>query len=155
MAFKINISSNEGKTWKLEADAQGLNGKSLGDKVQGSEISPDLTGYELEIMGGSDSSGFPMYSKIEGIGLKGVILTKGWGMHKRPRREGKKKRSTPRGLRKRKTVRAKTISNAVVQINLKVLKIGNKHLKDIFPDQNQQKELKQKTPKEAVEIPAQ
>lgn len=141
MPFKINIGE-KGKTWKLETEAQALNGKSLGEKIQGSEISPDLAGYELEISGGSDSSGFPMYSKVEGIGLKGVILSKGWGMHKRPRREGKRKRSTPKGMRKRKTVRGKTISDAVVQINLKVTKAGNKSLKDIFPDQNKAPEPK-------------
>lgn len=141
MPFKINIGE-KGKTWKVEAEAQALIGKSLHDKVQGSEISPDLAGYELEIMGGSDLSGFPMYEKAEGIGLKKVILKKGWGMHKRPKREGKRKRSTPEGMRKRKTVRGKTISEAVTQINLKVIKAGTKPLVQVFPDQNKAPEPK-------------
>ena len=147
MPFKINIAE-KGKTWKLETDASALNGKSIGEKFQGSEISPDLAGYELEIMGGSDKSGFPMYTKVEGIGLKKVLLKKGWGMHKRPKKEGKKKRSTPKGMRKRKTVRGKSISDAVSQLNLKVIKHGHKHLAEIFPDQNKPKETK------AVEVAA-
>ena len=152
MVFKINIAE-KGKTWKVETEATGLNGKSLSDKIQGSEISPDLAGYELEIMGGSDLSGFPMYNKAEGIGLKRVILSKGWGMHKRPRKEGKRKVQTPHGMRKRKTVRGKTISDAVVQLNLKVIKTGNKKLSEVFAEQNKPKEII-KTEK-VQEVPAQ
>ena len=155
MPFKLNIGE-KGKTWKLESDSQNLNGKSLGDKIQGSEISADLAGYELQIMGGSDVSGFPMYEKVEGIGLKKGLLSLGWGMHKRPRKEGKRKVQTPHGLRKRKTVRGKTISESVKQINLKVIKAGHKHLKDIFPEQNQPKAVPQKAEKaKEVAAPAQ
>ena len=39
----------------------------------------------------------------------------------------------------RKTVRGKVISPAVVQINLKILKEGNKKLSEMFPEQNQPK----------------
>ena len=140
MPFKINIGEKN-KTWKLETEAPALNGKSVGEILTGSEISSDLAGYELEITGGSDLSGFPMYKKVEGIGLKKVLLSKGWGMHKRPRKEGKKKVSTPRGMRKRKTVRGKIISEAVSQINMKVIKAGSKKLEEIFPDQNKPKEV--------------
>ncbi len=64
-------------------------------------------------------------------------------MHRRTRREGKKKVSNPKpeGLRLRRTVRGKTISPEIVQINLKVLKHGNKPLSEIFPEQNKPKEL--------------
>jgi hypothetical protein len=77
-----------------------------------------------------------------------MLLGYGKGMHRRPRREGKKKVSnfTPKGLRMRKTVRGKVISPAIVQINLKIVKEGNKKLSEIFPDQNQPKE-KAKAPK--------
>ena len=59
-------------------------------------------------------------------------------MKKRPKREGKKQMSnkTPRGLRLRKTVRGKVISDAISQINLKILKDGTKKLSEIFPEQN-------------------
>jgi hypothetical protein len=39
----------------------------------------------------------------------------------------------------RKTVRGKVISPAIVQINLKILKEGDKKLSEIFSEQNQPK----------------
>jgi len=134
MVFKINISEKSGKTYKLETEAEALIDKELNDKVDGKEISADLEGYELEITGASDSSGFTAMKEVPGIGLKKLLLTYGKGMHKRPKREGKKKRSNPKpkGLRLRKTVRGKVISPAIVQINMKVIKAGKKPLAEIF-----------------------
>jgi small subunit ribosomal protein S6e len=142
MTFKINIGTKEGNTFKLEAETEELIGKSLHDKIQGKDISQDLEGYEFEIAGASDKAGFTVMKDVEGIGLKKVLLTYGKGMKKRPRKEGKKKRAKnrPKGLRLRKTVRGKVISPAIVQINLKVLKDGNKNLSEIFPDQNKKPE---------------
>ena len=138
MPFKINIGTKEGKTYKLETESEALVGKSLGEKITGKEVSPNLEGYEFEITGTSDISGFTSMKEVEGIGLKKVLLKYGKGMHKRSKREGKKKRSnaTPGGLRLRKTVRGKVISNAIVQINLKPIKEGSKKLSEIFIEQN-------------------
>jgi small subunit ribosomal protein S6e len=135
---KINISEKSGKTYKLESDANSLMGKSLHDKINGQDISPDLQGYEFEIMGASDKAGFTAIKEVEGIGLKKVLLSYEKGMKTRPKKEGKKKRSdkTPKGLRLRKTVRGKIISEMITQINLKILKQGNKSLEEIFPEQN-------------------
>jgi small subunit ribosomal protein S6e len=124
MVFKINIS-DKGKSWKLESEAEFIVGKSLGDEMEGKELSGDLEGYKLIISGGTDFAGFPMYGKSEGIGLKKVLFTKGWGMW-----------DNKPGIRKRKTVRGKTISDKVTQINLRVLENGKKNLSEIFPDQN-------------------
>jgi small subunit ribosomal protein S6e len=137
MAFKFNIGTKSGKTFKLESDAPSLVDKPIRSVVKGEEISPDLAGYEFEISGASDASGFTLMEDVPGVGLKGVILGYGKGMHKRPRREGKKKVSNfrPNGLRMRKTVRGRIISNDVVQINLVVLKEGGKKLEEVFPDQ--------------------
>jgi len=165
--FKINISEKTGKTFHLETEAEELIEKSLNDKILGKDISPDLVDYEFEITGASDSSGFTSMENVEGIGLKRVLLTYGKAMKKRPRKEGKKKLSNkkPKGLRLRKTVRGKIISPAIVQINLKVLKQGNKKLAEIFSEQCKEKveekptkqvqsieekpaEKKQETPKE-------
>jgi len=142
--FKINISEKNGKTYHLELESEELMGKELHDKVSGKDISNDLSGYEFEIAGASDSAGFTALEKVEGTGLKRVLLGYGKGMHKRPRREGKKKVSNfkPKGLRMRKTVRGKVISPSIVQINLKTLKEGSKKLSEIFPEQNQPKEKK-------------
>jgi small subunit ribosomal protein S6e len=134
MVFKINISEKSGKTYKLESEAEALIDKELNDKIDGKEISADLEGYELEITGASDSAGFTSMKEVPGIGLKKLLLTYGKGMHKRPKKEGKKKRSNPKpkGLRLRKTVRGRVISPAIVQINMKVIKTGKKPLADIF-----------------------
>ncbi|MBU0760307.1 MAG: hypothetical protein KJ600_06725 [Nanoarchaeota archaeon] len=143
MPLKLNIS-DKGKAWKLEIPVEVLAGKSLGDKLNGKIIKPELGGYELEITGGSDFSGFPMFKNAEGIGLKKVLLTKGWGMWSKPKGLKKKKTRLTKGLRLRKTVRGKTISESSIQINLNVLKQGSTPLEKIFPEQNKPKEPKQK-----------
>ena len=151
MVFKINIAEKNGKTYHLEAESEELMGKELNNKIEGKDINPDLNGYEFEITGASDSSGFTAMKEVEGVGLKKLLLTYGKAMHKRPRREGKKPVSNfkPKGLRMRKTVRGRVISPSIVQINLKVLKEGNKKLSEIFSDQNKSKEEK------PIEAPAQ
>ena len=143
--FKINISEKTGKTYKLETESRALEGKQLNDKIQGAEVSPDLEGYEFEITGASDQAGFTAHKNVEGIGLKKLLLSYEKGMKKRPKREGKKKRTdtTPKGLRLRKTVRGKIISKAITQINLKILKESPKKLSEIFPEQNKPREKKE------------
>lgn len=130
MPFKLNISE-KGKAWKIEITDESLVGKAIGDKVDGKEIKPELEGYELQITGASDLAGFPHSKDVEGLGLKGVLLTKGWGM-----------RDNRPGVRKRKTVRGKVISLSTSQINLSVVKAGAKKLEEIFPEQNKPKEKK-------------
>ena len=134
MVFKINISEKSGKTYKLETESEEIIGKELHDKIDGKIILPDLEGYELKITGASDNAGFTAMKNVEGVVLKKVLLGYGKAMHKRPRKEGKKKPSNPKpkGLRMRKTVRGKVISPEIVQINLKVLKEGAKKLGDVF-----------------------
>jgi len=134
MAFKINLNEKSGKTYKLEVSAPGLIDRELGDKIDGKEIKNELEGYEFEITGASDKAGFPLFKEVQGQGLKKVLLGYGKGMHKKPKREGKKpaKDTKPKGLRLRKTVRGKVISEAVVQINLKIVKEGKKPLSEIF-----------------------
>jgi len=136
MVFKINISNKEGKTYKLELESEELNGKELHDKIQGKEILPTLDGYELEITGASDKAGFTAMENVPSIGLKRILLGVGKGMHKKSRGVKKKNKRTKKGLRLRKTVRGKVISQEIVQINMKVLKEGSRKLSDIFPEQN-------------------
>jgi len=147
MAFKINIS-DKGKTLKIETDSESLIGKKIGEPLHGKEISKDLEGYELEITGTSDIAGFPGKKDVEGSVLKRVLLEKGFGMKKKPRKEGKKPVSTPKGLRLKKTVRGNTISKDVVQINMIVKKEGSKKFSDLLP----KKESKEKESKEEVRI---
>ena len=144
MVFKINLSNKQGKTFKLEAEAPALIEKQLHDKINGKDVSPDLEGYEFEVTGASDKSGFTAMKEVEGVGLKKILLSYEKGMKKRPRKEGKKKLSNknPKGLRLRKTVRGKIISEAISQINLKILKYGSKKLSEVFPEQNKTAEAK-------------
>ncbi|MBU3906939.1 MAG: 30S ribosomal protein S6e [Nanoarchaeota archaeon] len=161
MVFKINISNKEGKTYKTELECESLIDKKIKDKLSGKDLLPDLEGYEFEITGASDKAGFPALENVEGSILKKVLLIYGRGMKKHPKREGKKKypKNRPGGLRLRKTVRGNTISSDVTQINLKVLKAGNKPLSDIFPEQNKPKEkqnraFKRKHKKSEAEKPS-
>ncbi len=124
MVFKLNIAE-KGKTWKVELQDEALVGTAVGDTIDGKEIKADLEGYQLVVTGGSDLAGFPMSKDVEGLGLRRVLFTRGWGM-----------RDTRKGLRLRKTVRGKQISLATSQINLMVTKAGKKPLAEIFPEQN-------------------
>jgi len=130
MAFKINVSYN-GKTFKVESENEELVGYSIGDKIDGKEFSTDLEGYEIEITGTSDKSGFTGMLNIDGPNLHRALLGYGKGMHKKPKGE-KKKNKRPNGLRLRKTVRGKEISLETIQINTKVLKEGSKKFEALF-----------------------
>ena len=132
--FKINLSEKSGKTYKLELESEELLGKTLKEIINGKDLSADLEGYEFEITGASDKSGFPAFKEVEGVGLKKLLLTYGKGMKQRPKKEGKKQRATkrPKGLRLRKTVRGKVISLATVQINMKVVKQGKNKLETLY-----------------------
>ena len=118
----------------METEGEEIIGKEIHDKIDGKIILPELEGYELKITGASDNAGFTALESVEGVGLKKVLLSYGKAMHKRPKKEGKKKVSNPKpkGLRMRKTVRGKVISPEIVQINLKVLKEGAKPLEQVF-----------------------
>lgn len=120
MAFKINVSHN-GKTYKLETENEFLVGKNIGENLNGSELSPDLKDYELEITGTSDLSGIPGFKDLEGPSYHRKLLKFGPGM-----------KNKEKGLRLRKTLRGKEISLKTVQVNFKVLKEGEKKFKDII-----------------------
>ncbi len=148
MPFKLNISDKRGKSWKMEMESEAFDGKELGSKIEGKEFSPSLNGYEFEITGASDKAGITSMKEVEGVGLKRLLLTYGKGMKKKPRREGKRKRTKnrPPGLRLRKTVRGKVLSTDTMQINMKVVKAGDKVFEEIFPEQNKPKEKVKYTP---------
>ena len=139
MPFKINLGE-KGKSWKFELDSESLIGRKIGENIEGKELKSDLSGYELEITGTSDIAGFPGFKEVEGSNLKRVLLTYGKGMHKKPRKLGKKPVESPKGLRLKKSVRGNMISKDTIQINIKVIKEGSKKLEEIFPEQNKPKE---------------
>lgn len=123
MAFKVVVADPEtGKSYQLEVRepvAGKLIGLRIGDKFGGEVVG--LPGYELQITGGTDRDGFPMRADISGTGRKSVLLSSGPGFS--PKR---------RGERRRKRVRGSRISDAIVQVNTKVVKRGEKSIEGII-----------------------
>jgi small subunit ribosomal protein S6e len=145
MAFKINVAK-DGKTYKVESENEDLIGIAIGETIKGEDVSEDLAGYELEIRGTSDKAGFCGLKRVSGPGLKRVLLSYETGMHKRPKKEGKKARTnkTPKGLRLKKTVRGREISTETVQINTTVSKEGKKKFEELFaPKEESTEETKE------------
>lgn len=97
----------------------------IGDKVKGELL--DYSGYEFQITGGSDKSGFPMRKDIDGIFKKKILAVKGLGL-KRKTSKTKKGKLTFKGIRQRKTVAGNTIGVQTSQINLKIIKEGSKKI---------------------------
>ena len=110
--FKIIVSDPEtGKSQSIEVEenqAVALIGRKLGEVIDGAAVK--LSGYKLKITGGSDKDGFPMRPNIHGGVRVGAILSEGVGFH-----------SKNKGERKRKTVRGNVITDAIVQVNMKVV----------------------------------
>ena len=118
--FKFVIGS-KGKTYQIEKDQKDapLAGKKIGDAFDAGFLG--LSGYELQITGGSDKDGFPMNIDIEGVTRKKIIVTRGFGL-----------KTKISGLRKRRSVRGNTIAADIVQINCKVTKEGEKPLNELL-----------------------
>ncbi len=123
MPFKIVISDPEsGRSYQVEVkepESRRLIGLKIGDRFDGSIVG--LSGYELQITGGTDRDGFPMRPDVAGPGRKTILLSSPPGF-----------RPMKRGERRRKRVRGRQISDAIVQINTKVVKKGEKPLEEIF-----------------------
>lgn len=119
MVFKINIS-HKGKTFKVETETEILVGKRIGDKIKGEDVDAVLKDYELEITGTSDLSGIPGFKGLEGGGYHRRLLTRGPGM-----------KDTRKGIRLRKSNRGEEISLKTHQINIKVLKEGEKKFEEL------------------------
>ena len=71
----------------MDSESEAFVGKKIGDKISGEEVKKELEGAEFTITGASDKSGFPSYSKVEGTGLKRVLLTKGFGLKKKHKKK--------------------------------------------------------------------
>ena len=121
--MKLDIADNEnkGKTFHYEIDdekSKMLRGKKIGDEIDGHVLDSKFKGFKFKITGLSNIAGFPALEKIEGIGLKKLLLTK-----KDKGMSGKrsKKHKKIKGLRLKKTLRGNTIAKDIVQVNLKVI----------------------------------
>ena len=109
--FKVIVSDPDGTSQSIELEetqAVPLIGRKLGEVIDGAAVK--LSGYKLKITGGSDKDGFPMRPNIHGGVRVGAILSEGVGFH-----------SSQKGERKRKTLRGNVITDAIVQVNMKVI----------------------------------
>jgi small subunit ribosomal protein S6e len=110
--FKVVVSDPDaGRTTQVEVEGQDANrflGRELGDEVDGGAVG--LDGATLELTGGSDDAGRPLRADVSGSALKELLLEGGVGFE--PSRDGE---------RKRVTVRGREISEAVAQVNAKVV----------------------------------
>jgi len=128
------VIGHKGKSYKKEIeDLSSVLNKKIGDKISGDSFG--LSGYELQITGGSDKQGFPMRSSVHGIRRIKPIISAGVGIRKK-------------NIKKRKTVRGNTVSEEISQLNLKVIKEGSQPLDKIFgpaeePKKEEKKELKE------------
>lgn len=118
--LKIVINDTKtGKSYAKTAEDDNFSGLKLGSKIKGEIVG--LDGYELEISGGSDSSGFPMVKKLNTNTRKRVVLTCGPGI-----------KIKTRGARIRKSIRGSIIADDIKHLNLKIIKYGSKKLEDIL-----------------------
>lgn len=134
--FKIIISdpdSGTSKTVELEETRTvPLIGRKLGEVLDGTIVG--LTGHKLRITGGSDKDGFPMRPSVHGGVRRKIIL--GGGVGFKPKDEGE---------RRRKTVRGNTITDEIVQINMKIVE------KPKQTKEQKKKQTKEETPKKETE----
>lgn len=115
--IKLNVGDSKSKKTYNKTltpeQLESLAGKKIGEVFSGALV--DLpAGYELEITGGSDASGFPMRKDVNGFARKKILIVGGVGMRSQKRK----------GLRLRKTVASNTVYEKTSQINTKVVKWG-------------------------------
>ena len=138
-AFKFVVSDpSTKKTYQKEVDQEkaiSVVGKKIGEEFSGDIL--ELAGYTLQLTGGTDKDGFPMHPSVQGPVRKRVLLKGPPGFYPRLK-----------GQRKRKTVRGDTISQDIVQVNVKVVKKGEKAIEEIFPAKEKKEEGKEAGNKE-------
>ena len=121
--FQINLGATDGKTYRLDIEEETkirpFIGLTLGEEIDGDFLGFD--GYKFLITGGSDTDGFPMNSSVQGAMRKRILSSGGVGY--KPQRKGQ---------RKRKSVRGNTISEDILQINMKITQSGGKKIEEIL-----------------------
>jgi len=126
--LKIVVSDPKtGKSYQKALAENVLIGKKLKQKIKGDELG--LAGYELEITGGSDDSGFGMRSDMEGLLKRSALLSGGVGIRNKVRA------NKEQGIRIRRTVASNTIIEKTAQVNLKVIAYGPESLDKLLGKQ--------------------
>lgn len=120
LPMQITIGTQDGETYQKEIeDASQIFGTKIGETFDGGIIG--LSGYKLEVTGGSDRDGFPMKESIEGTERRRILLKDGVGI-----------KTEKEGERRRKSVRGKAVSNQIEQLNTKVVEAGDKSVEEVL-----------------------
>ena len=110
---KVVVADPEsGKAYQVEAEearSRSLFTLRIGDKFDGEVVG--LSGFELQITGGTDKDGFPMRFDVVGSRRARILIAGGVGFN--PKRDGE---------RKRRLVRGDAVSPDIAQLNTKVVK---------------------------------
>ncbi len=121
--FKLVISDpKDGKAYQKEisgSEANSIVGAKIGDQIDGSKVG--LSGYTLELTGGSDTDGIPMRSDLSTPERKKLMISGGQGFNPKSK-----------GIRRKKSVRGNEISDKIIQVNAKVIDRGEKELEDLI-----------------------
>lgn len=129
--FRTIISdpdSGISKTVELEENRSiPLIGRKIHEVIDGAVVG--LSGYKVQITGGSDKDGFPMRQSVHGGVRRKIILGGGAGFN--PNKSGE---------RRRKMVRGNIITDEIVQINMKIVE---------KPKNNKKNKKEKKTEKES------
>lgn len=133
--MKIVVSEpSTRKAYQLEIDnakSAAIIGKKISEEFNGDLIG--LGGYTLKITGGSDNGGFPMRPEIPGMARKAFLLRGVPGFHPKIK-----------GQQKRRLVCGNTVSQSIAQVNVKVIKAGEKKLEEIVPKTEKKEEAPKK-----------
>jgi small subunit ribosomal protein S6e len=115
--FKVIVSDPQMGTSKIveleEARAAAFLGRKIGETMDGAAV--DMPATKVQILGGSDKDGVPMRPNVHGGVRRNVVLSGGAGFNA--------KRG---GERRRKAVRGNTITDEIVQINMKLVEQPSK-----------------------------
>ncbi|PSQ04939.1 30S ribosomal protein S6e [Halobacteriales archaeon QS_4_69_31] len=124
--FTVAVADpDDGTTYQVEVDGQDANrfiGREIGEEVDGGAVG--LSGFTLELIGGSDATGRPMRSDVRGSELKTVLSDGGTGYN--PTRDGE---------RRRITVRGREVSDETRQINARIASRGDGDPADLLGDE--------------------
>ncbi|MEF8777757.1 MAG: 30S ribosomal protein S6e, partial [Natronomonas sp.] len=122
------VGDDDGTTYSFEVDGQDANrfiGRSIGETVDGDAVG--LSGYEVEITGGSDRAGRPMHGDISGSETKTLLSTGGVGFD--PNVDGERKRITVRGAE---------VSEDTRQINAKIASRGESSIEELLDSDDEE-----------------
>lgn len=126
--FQVVVGDpDDGTSYSFDVDGQDANrfiGRSIGETVDGDALG--LEGYELEITGGSDTSGRPMREDVRGRRTAEILLAGGIGFE-----------PTVDGERKRVTVRGAEIGEETRQINARIVTHGDESIDDLLAEDDE------------------